>query len=362
MNDTMAPVRIGVVGAGYVAQLAHLECLRRVEGCVLAGLAELRPALCRAVAEKYDIPLAVETHRDLLSRDDIDAVVVVTRRNATGPVVLDALKAGKHVFAEKPMAHSVARGSELVAAADAEGAVFHVGFMKRHDPGVAIARRKIASLRKSGDAGALLFARCYSHAGTDGRVVDDLLMTDEPRPDGLTLWRTAPDFIPEAAADSFDGFINIHVHIINLARHLLGGALNTGWFDFQPAAVSAAHGSIGGVPCSFEFAARHIDTWFEGIEFFFEKGCLSLRLQPPFDVARSADVIWTDESGADHSLNATPPDVPQWQFQNQAAAFIQAVSAGNPDAAPAHDHLQDLVAIESMWRGVDISSFRSDQT
>src|SRR5882724_4424058 len=112
-------VRIGMVGAGMVGQLAHLANFVQVPGCRVTALAELRPRLGAMAAERFQVPQVFSSHREMLAADVVDAVVVVTRRPATAPIVLEALEAGKHVLSEKPMAHTSAQAKRLVEAARA---------------------------------------------------------------------------------------------------------------------------------------------------------------------------------------------------------------------------------------------------
>src|SRR5258706_15974669 len=99
-------VRIGMIGAGMIGQLAHLSNYVRTPGCRVTALAELRPDLGKAAMDTFGVPKMYGSHREMLAANEIDATVVVTRRPATGPVVLDVLNAGKHVLSEKPMAHT----------------------------------------------------------------------------------------------------------------------------------------------------------------------------------------------------------------------------------------------------------------
>src|SRR5262245_43429965 len=110
-------LNIGMIGAGFIGQLAHLMNYIEIPGCQILGLAEFRPELRRKVAERYGIPRVYATHRDLLQDADIEAVVVVTPRPYTAPVVLDCLEAGKHVLSEKPMAGTSEQGERLVECA-----------------------------------------------------------------------------------------------------------------------------------------------------------------------------------------------------------------------------------------------------
>ncbi|MGJ3259891.1 MAG: Gfo/Idh/MocA family protein [Rhodospirillales bacterium] len=350
MDSKTAPVRVGVIGAGFVAQLAHLDCLLRAEGCELVGLAELRPELRRQVAEKYRLPIKLETHHELLARNDIDAVVVVTRRNATGPIVLDALKAGKHVLSEKPMAHSAAQAEALVQAAQDVGAVYRIGFMKRHDFYVLTARDWLEKKTRTGKH-PIKLVRGYSHAGNDGRHTEGLLMTDEPRPNGIELWRAGPDWLSEDFLSEYDFFLNIHNHIVNLAHFLTGRSMTVRHFDYFADAVSTAAVDFGGIPGSFEFAARRLDRWHEGIEVYFDDGHLSLRLPAPFAAPSTAALSWTDSTGVTHAVDPARP--PVWQFEAQAQSFVDAARDNKPDVQSAEDGVRDLIAIESMWRQIE---------
>ncbi|WP_439368810.1 Gfo/Idh/MocA family oxidoreductase [Bradyrhizobium sp. DASA03120] len=67
----------------------------------------------------------------------MSAVVVVTKRRATGPIVLDALNTGRHVQSEKPMACTIVQAASLVEAARRQRLIYSMGYVKRHDARVA---------------------------------------------------------------------------------------------------------------------------------------------------------------------------------------------------------------------------------
>src|SRR5262249_26286870 len=196
-------IGIGMVGAGMVGQLAHLANFAKVPGCRVTAIAELRPQLGKLAAERFGVPRVYASHREMLAADAVDAVVVVTRRPATGPIVLDALQAGKHVLSEKPMAHSVEQGRRLVEAARARGLVYSIGFMKRHDAGTAAARRLLAEWLASGEMGSATLLRAWCYGGEFNLRPQDSVMSDEVRPEGLELWPTTPEFIPRAQREDY---------------------------------------------------------------------------------------------------------------------------------------------------------------
>jgi predicted dehydrogenase len=108
---------IGVVGCGHVMRGAYTNQLEALIGRGLVGAVTLCDVDRRAAlqaAEQLPGAEVVGHHADLLSRDDVDAVVVLTSMAEHGPIARDALLAGKHVLVEKPMAVTLQQAAELV--------------------------------------------------------------------------------------------------------------------------------------------------------------------------------------------------------------------------------------------------------
>ena len=106
-------VRIGVVGAGAIAQLTHLPVLSKMRGVQLVALCDNDRPKARALADRFDIPDAYTDIEDLLEAGGLEAVVVATPNHLHEPHVLSALAAGMDVLCERPIALS-ARGTERI--------------------------------------------------------------------------------------------------------------------------------------------------------------------------------------------------------------------------------------------------------
>lgn len=108
-------VRVGIIGVGQIGR-QHLETYNTIPGVEVAGIAGRDPGRTEKVALDYQINYWTTDFRQLLQRDDIDAVDVCLHNNFHLPATLAALKAGKHVFCEKPMAGSYRDAEEMLKA------------------------------------------------------------------------------------------------------------------------------------------------------------------------------------------------------------------------------------------------------
>jgi predicted dehydrogenase len=130
-------VRVGVVGAGLVAQAEHLPYLSSLrDRFTIAALAEPSRTVREALGARYGISGLHADYRALLGAGGLDALVVCSPAGTHAEVVLAALDAGLHVFVEKPMCITLRDADAIIAARDRAGKVVQVGTMKRYDPAV----------------------------------------------------------------------------------------------------------------------------------------------------------------------------------------------------------------------------------
>src|SRR5713101_4617169 len=102
----MARIKIGVVGCGLIAQMMHLPHLRELaDAYEVVALCDVSPATLKHVADHYDVRRRYTDYRDLL-KDEVEAIAVLSA-DSHGQVIVDALRAGKHVFTEKPMCYTL---------------------------------------------------------------------------------------------------------------------------------------------------------------------------------------------------------------------------------------------------------------
>ncbi len=108
--------RIGIVGVGQIGK-RHLARYATIPGVAVVAASDTNAAELKGVADEYAIDHTYSDFREMLNRDDIVAVDVCLHNNLHAPVTIAALRAGKHVFCEKPIAGSYVDGKAMVEAA-----------------------------------------------------------------------------------------------------------------------------------------------------------------------------------------------------------------------------------------------------
>ncbi|HYN88505.1 MAG TPA: Gfo/Idh/MocA family oxidoreductase, partial [Ardenticatenaceae bacterium] len=136
-------IKIGLVGCGDIARRVHLGILRRLPGAELAAIAE--PDSCRRDEARSRAPAALtfEDYRELLAAPGIDAVVICVPNDLHVEVAVAAIRAGKHVYLEKPLATELEDGRRILDAWRAAGVVGMIGFNYRFNPLHQSARRQL---------------------------------------------------------------------------------------------------------------------------------------------------------------------------------------------------------------------------
>jgi predicted dehydrogenase len=132
-----------VVGTGFGC-LTHVRALRAA-GLAVRALVGRDPIRTTARAERFGVRTATTSLAEALALDGVDAVSVATPPHTHGPLVLEAVAAGKHVLCEKPFARDTAESETMLAAARAAGVVHLLGTEFRWAAGQALAARAVSA-------------------------------------------------------------------------------------------------------------------------------------------------------------------------------------------------------------------------
>lgn len=134
-------IRLGLVGAGAIAQLAHLPVLSKIRGARLVAICDNDGPKAGALAQRLGVPDIFTDIDELLDSDELDAVVIATPNHLHEPHVLRALKAKVHVLCERPLSLTPGGVNRILAAAIAADRKVVVGNNHRFRSDVQQLRR-----------------------------------------------------------------------------------------------------------------------------------------------------------------------------------------------------------------------------
>jgi len=160
--------KIGIIGCGKIAQVRHIPEYADHQNVQLAGYYDLNTARAKEMANKYG-GKAFASYPELLAQADIDAVSVCTANHSHAEISIAALKAGKHVLCEKPMATSLQDCETMVKTAGETGRFLMLG----HNQRLAKAHVKARELVGSGLIGDIIsFRTTFGHGGPETWSID----------------------------------------------------------------------------------------------------------------------------------------------------------------------------------------------
>ncbi|HPS42035.1 MAG TPA: Gfo/Idh/MocA family oxidoreductase [Anaerolineaceae bacterium] len=156
----MKKIRIGIVGCGFIANGKHLPSMARFADVEVVAFCDLIIEKAQASAQRFGAPdaLVCTDYRDLLKRDDIDAIHVCTPNSSHAEITVAALKAGKHVMCEKPMAKTAAQAKEMLDAYKSTGKLLTIGYQNRFRDDSQLIKR----LCDNGDLGDIYLGKAFA--------------------------------------------------------------------------------------------------------------------------------------------------------------------------------------------------------
>jgi predicted dehydrogenase len=329
------PLRLGVVGCGRIAQVAHLPAIAKAEAITLAGVSDRSPSLAKGVGARYGVPGFTEVS-DLLAQD-IEAVLIAVPDRFHLPVGTQALTAGKHILLEKPAASTSEQAAELARLAASRGLKVQIGAMRRHDPGINYARRAVAGIGPVASVSCWYRVHARLRPPTEQTLFPYTVVDEDVR-------RHEAEF----KADRQRYLLATHgAHVFDTLRYLAGdvAAVQTRVAHVGP--DFSWHGSgqlAGGGLASFEICANVHSDYSEGFEIYGERGHVSVRSYFPFFRRASSVRVFSEEDATWRSPEFGAAD----SYQRQAEAFAAAIRTGAATDPSATDGVQALRLIEAV--------------
>ncbi|WP_062221389.1 Gfo/Idh/MocA family protein [Aureimonas sp. D3] len=341
-------LRVGVLGAGQIAQAAHFESCTKAANADLFAICDVADDLRERMMITHGAEKSFADYDAMLADPEVEAVIIATADAFHVPASIRALEAGKHVLCEKPVGLTVEEAEALKQAVAASGLTFQVGHMKRYDAGLQAAKRFIDD--EMGDLVALKAWYCDS--------THRYPMTDAVQPLVVTSARARkPSENPKANLRRY--YMLAHgCHLIDTARYFAGDIV----------AVEARLSERGGMWCWFvdvEFAngtLGHLDLtvavrmdWHEGFQIYGRNGSVLGKTFNPWYYKSSEVDIFREADGATHRVLGADGHF----YRRQLEGFARTVLQGGPmTGADVNDGLASVRGMVAIARSVEAGGKR----
>lgn len=141
-------IKVGIVGAGRIGKVHITSISTRVKDAQIKTVAD--PFMNEETAtwaRSMGVEHTTKDYKEIIQDPEIDAVLICSSTDTHSPISLEAIKAGKHVFCEKPIDHDVDKIKEVIAALDGTNLKYQVGFNRRFDHNFEAVQKAVASGR-----------------------------------------------------------------------------------------------------------------------------------------------------------------------------------------------------------------------
>ncbi len=285
----MSKLRIGIVGCGEVTQILHLPALSQLKtDFEVTALCDVSQTVLEGVGDQWSVDLRFTDHSKLIEHPNVDAVLVANPHAYHSSVVLEAIKAGKHVLVEKPMCITLHEADAIIKAQRQYGVTVQVGYMRRYAPAFIHARELVRKLP------SINLARVHDVLGKNALIIEntsnvirgcDIPLEVKAQAETLqeSLVFEAIGDTPEALRKAYLVLLGLGSHDTSAMRELLGRPKGVLYAAARHAGryISAAF-DYGDYVCQFETGIDSIPRFDGHIEVYGLEKVIRVQYDTPY--------------------------------------------------------------------------------
>lgn len=316
-------LRIGIIGAGRIGKLHANNLTSRVPNAELAAISDVYEPAARELAEKLNVPNYYNDYHKILEDPSIDAVFICSSTDTHSPISIEAARAGKHIFCEKPIDHDLDKIKAVLEEVRKAGIKYQVGFNRRFDRNF----KHVHEVVQSGGIGDVQIVKVTSR---------------DPEAPPLSYVKVSGGI-----------FVDMTIHDFDMVRYLSGSEVTevsavgaclvnpeigqAGDVDTCIITLKFANGALGVIDNS----RQAVYGYDQRIEVFGSKGCITADNETPNNTTL-------------YTADGVTKEKPLWFFLEryndafiaEENAFVDACLNGTDTAVGAFDGLQPvLIAI-----------------
>lgn len=358
----MAPLRVGVIGCGQIAQIMHLPYLTELPEFTVTAVSDLSGTVVEAVGERFGVSCRTRDYREVLARDDVDAVAVLTMDHAG--VATAAAEAGKHLFIEKPIGFSLTEADQIIDAVERAGVTAMIGYMKRYDPGYELGAARMQAMKDV----SLIRVHDFAMDFTTHLPLFTLTAADDLPPEAIAASNVARDAVlREALGPTHQHLASVYFTLLLLASHdltILRGAFGNPDRVLYSDAISETellsildYGE--GRRCVFEIGVGSRRLWWdEQMTAYGKDQVISITFPNPY-VPYAPTVVTIQENDAGSPVRKEIPVSHQEAFKREWQHFSECVRNGTRPRTPLAEARADVALAIEMIRAILVNGGRA---
>lgn len=266
-------LKVGIIGVGRIGKVHTMSILNHIPEVEIKGISDTNYDLAKEWGEKTGITNVYQDYREIINDSEIEAVLICSSTDTHALIAMEAAKAGKHIFCEKPVDLTIEKVEATIAAAKDAGVKLQIGFNRRFDHNF----QKVHQLIRDGELGDLHLLKITSrdpapppaeYSAVSGGMFMDMTIHDFDMARFMTA--SEPTEIYVAAACLIDPEIG------------KAGDVDTAFIT-----IKFENGSI----CSIDNSRKAVYGYDQRIEAFGSKGKAEIANDTP------STAIWSTESG-----------------------------------------------------------------
>ncbi|QZY57507.1 inositol 2-dehydrogenase [Crassaminicella profunda] len=265
-------MKVGIIGAGRIGKVHSQSIMNHIPEVEVKAISDVYVQAAKEWAEKVGIPIATKDYKEILNDPEIDAVLICSSTDTHAQISIEAARAGKHIFCEKPVDLSVEKVEAVLEEVKKAGVKFQVGFNRRFDHNFS----KVKELINAGKVGDLHIVKITSR---------------DPQP-------PAPEYVKVSGGI----FLDMAIHDFDMARFLVGSEVEEVYVS-AAVRVDPAIGEVGdvdtavihlkfadGTICVIDNSRKAVYGYDQRVEVFGSKGKVEIANDTP-----STAILSTEE-------------------------------------------------------------------
>ncbi len=338
-------IKIGIIGVGSISK-QHISGYNANPDAELYAFCDIDEKKLEKKGAEYGITKLYTDYNEMLALPEIDAVSVCTWNAAHKECAIAALKAGKHVLCEKPMAMSKEEALEMQKVADEAGKLLMIGFVRRHGNDTAVIKdfidtdslgelyyAKATYLRRNGNPGGWFGNKALSGGGPLidlGVHVIDFVRYLMGNPKAVSVYGATFNKLGDRPhIKGKDGYISETNNVENICDVE----------DLATALIKFDNGAVLSIEASFSLNIKKDEG---EIQLFGTKG--GAKFAPELEIYTEINDYLTD-------ISFNMPTAPQFGqiFINEIAHFIDCIKNGTECIAPAEDGVELMAILDAIY-------------